>query len=107
MVLLKYATDTLTEGLSLQDIQRELFDDARAVLDASRVLPGGGAAVARLLENNGAISYEEYVQTVGKEGTAKLLLEENLSYTRSYHHFSIYRHGLGVGWVTTCTCPLG
>jgi len=76
MVLLKFAMNNLNEGLSLIDIPQDLFDDTRAVLDtatSARVLPDGlfrvegGATIAKLLEDGGAISYKTYVQTVKKE----------------------------------------
>jgi hypothetical protein len=78
----------LDSHLPSLDIQRDLFDDARAVLDTARVLPEGlfhkegGAAIVRLLQDGGALSYDTYVQTVGKEVIAKSPLEENLF---SYH----------------------
>jgi len=88
MVLLKYAVNNLNGGVSLNDIQQDLFDDARAVLYTARVLPDGlfhkegGETIATLLEDGGAISYETYVQTVKKEEIAKTLLQGNLF---SYH----------------------
>jgi hypothetical protein len=78
----------LDSHLPSLDIQQDLFDDARAVLDTARVLPDGlfhregGETIARLLEDGGAISYETYVQTVKKEEIAKTLLQGNLF---SYH----------------------
>jgi len=87
IILLRNAVNNLRNGLALDDIQQDLFNDAQATLAIAGVLPkyrfyGVGKEVIAELLDKGEISLEAYNGIIGNPEIADAILRENLF---SYH----------------------